>query len=130
MAPDDASRGRAVQRLQYLYAQLAAQMLNFQDRMPAAHVSRTGNSSDIFGTTGDAFAFAPVTAQLHLRGHRLVQNGVSTRTLEGLPVTLAACAVVSSVLVREEKELLPMAPGSIAARMSLLAGSRLVERVK
>lgn len=66
---------------------------------------------------------------------RLVQTGVSTRVLEALLLFMAACAVVSIVLSRREtgcggSKILYQDPGSIAAKMSLFAGSRFVERLR
>ncbi|KAK4444039.1 hypothetical protein QBC34DRAFT_361001 [Podospora aff. communis PSN243] len=62
----------------------------------------------------------------------LVQSELSTRLLEVLLLLMAVCAVVSFWLdgMGERVRVLPVDPGSVAARMALLGGSELVERLQ
>ncbi|KAK3326722.1 hypothetical protein B0H66DRAFT_551574 [Apodospora peruviana] len=62
----------------------------------------------------------------------LIQNELPTRLLEGFLLCMALAAVVSFWLVGMGKRtrVLPLDPGSVAARMALLAGSELVDRLE
>ena len=60
---------------------------------------------------------------------RLVQKEIPTRLLEGLLLCMACLGILVFWIVGD-LEVLPRDPGSIAAEMSLFAGSRMVERLR
>ena len=60
---------------------------------------------------------------------RLVQKEIPTRLLEGLLLCMA-CLGMLGFWVLGDLKVLPRDPGSIAAEMSLFAGSRMVERLR
>ncbi|KAF9888484.1 hypothetical protein FE257_008591 [Aspergillus nanangensis] len=90
-----------------LYGISIAQILNFQFRIPLAD------------TTPTQIRNGTMTHQ----EYRLFQSGLSTHLLVGLLLFMLACAVVA-YMTMGASELLPNNPCSIAARASLLAGSK------
>ncbi|KAB2572952.1 hypothetical protein DBV05_g8395 [Lasiodiplodia theobromae] len=59
---------------------------------------------------------------------RLVQSALATRMLEGALAAMALCATIHFALMPKTR-LLPYDPDSIAAKMKLFAGSRLVRMI-
>jgi hypothetical protein len=58
--------------------------------------------------------------------HRLRQNLVSTRVLQGLLIAMIVCALIS-LLTIDLRNVLPKNPCSIAAQASLVAGSQMMK---
>lgn len=77
----------------------------------------------------DSLISAKVTGQFtQLNKIRIVQNEVSTSILQALLSIIAACVAISFWSMNVRK-VLPKNAGSIAAQMSLLAGSDLVNKL-
>ncbi|KAK4043098.1 hypothetical protein C8A01DRAFT_32737 [Parachaetomium inaequale] len=135
--PLDALTGRdriaaMTARIDQVYAQLGAQALHFNFRRPMANITATAADPDGRPPPGNGTGKAEgvlFVAPPPGKG-RLAQTAVSTRVLEALLLCLAVCGGVSFWVLRGTEELLPADPGSVAARMGLLAGSELVERVR
>ncbi|TPX12840.1 uncharacterized protein E0L32_006720 [Thyridium curvatum] len=145
--------GRMLRTMNHLFAQLCAQTLGLVYRVPMAAVGATstaasarrrqegGNlpSSSSNPLTAAAAAesvpgadlprAAAATGTLLGGATRLEQSSVSTRILEGLLLGMAVAAAASFALGGGVR-VLPKNPGSLAARMSLLADSELVERLR
>lgn len=99
-------------RLEYLYRVAYSQSLNLDGRIPALKNNSSPLEATVFFTSTEA---------------RLLQDGTSTRVLEGLLVTMAVCAVMAYwMLGTGVRELVMMQPGSIAAAAALIAGSEMV----
>ncbi|KAK3313653.1 hypothetical protein B0H66DRAFT_594509 [Apodospora peruviana] len=111
-APDNTNI--MLKRIRHLYAQLTAQYMNYASRRSRSHIIESGLPN----------------ATVSTEPYRLVQNEVSTRILEVLLFALLLCGMVITWMVPTKELQLPLAPSSIAARMSLIAGSELVERLK
>lgn len=111
-----------LKRMETLWGHNMAQVLQTSHGVPWSSLSDGAR---------DAWAVAPevtgtvVDSVEHLR---LMQSAVSTRILEVLLLLMAGCGVVVVVLERKTK-ILPKDPGSIAAKMSLFAGSELVQMI-
>jgi hypothetical protein len=124
---------RMLRRIEHVYAQMTAQGLNFNQRapmQPAGSNTSTGMARDSNISSVRVFASEPAEASMVVNEtFRLVQNGISTRILQGLLAALTACCIASAVMAGRPPDL-PMSPGSIAGRMQLLAGSDLLERLQ
>jgi hypothetical protein len=124
---------RMLRRIEHVYAQMTAQGLNFNQRasmQPAGSNTSTGMARDSNISSVRVFASEPAEASMVINEtFRLVQNGISTRILQGLLAALTACCIASAVMAGRPPDL-PMSPGSIAGRMHLLAGSDLLERLR
>lgn len=71
------------------------------------------------------FATNPINGTINDNARlRLVQNAVSTRIIEGLLAAMLICGAIACVLEGNTR-ILPKDPGSIAARMSLLADAEI-----
>ncbi|KAK4155718.1 hypothetical protein C8A00DRAFT_31471 [Chaetomidium leptoderma] len=120
-----------IARINAVYAQLGAQALNLHFRRPMANLTSTSASSTAAAGRNHGRPSPPGSGRLEgtvsvpapLGRGRLVQTEVSTRLLEGLLLCLAVCGSVSFWVLRGTEKLLPADPGSIAARMALLAGT-------
>lgn len=112
--------------IESVYARMVAQQLRFS--------FRAANATAVGGDEAELLADLTVTLTDQAARLRLVQSAVSTRLLEGLLLAMALCAAVSRVLTtydrRWRRVVLPKDPGSVAAKMGLLAGSELVERLR
>ncbi|GME57882.1 hypothetical protein GTA08_BOTSDO01504 [Neofusicoccum parvum] len=113
------------------YAQVVAQAWRFGYRSADVVPSADGGAGTEISTV-EAALLAGLEAVV-VDGEtrlRLVQSRVSTALLEAALLLMVGCAVVGLVVGREEVRVLPRDPGSVASKMSLLAGSGLVERVR
>ncbi|KAK4208248.1 hypothetical protein QBC37DRAFT_379291 [Rhypophila decipiens] len=128
-----------LERIRHLYAQLAAQYINSEYRSTYHSTSATSTTSKETTAAGGSegkFVMTPtIQAKTMVSGDltcRLVQNLESTRILESLLLLLMICGLIIlwTSLQKKADVLLPLDPSSVAARMSLLAGSKLVERLK
>jgi hypothetical protein len=115
-----------IDRINTVYAQLSAQSLHYNFRRPTANLTAT-NETNGRPPPGSGSIEATISVPAPPGMARLVQTQLSTRFLQGLLLCLAACAGVSFWVLRGSERVLPADPGSIAARMGLLAGSELVE---
>lgn len=119
--------------IERVYARMVAQQLRFSFRAANATDRAVDDPS---APETDLLAGLTVTFTDQAARLRLVQSAVSTRLLEGLLLLMALCAAVSRVLTTWDSRwrgrllLLPRDPGSVAAKMGLLAGSELVERLR
>lgn len=68
-------------------------------------------------------------ATVYTHQQRLVQSALATRMLEGVLATMALCAATHFALTPKTR-LLPYDLGSVAAKMKLFAGSRLVRMIR
>ncbi|KUJ19489.1 uncharacterized protein LY89DRAFT_773942 [Mollisia scopiformis] len=111
-----------LQNMDHLYAQAAAQVLNFNYRTSAAPSPGTPWYDDIASPRNGT-----LTQQDRVR---LVQSMISTRILEAILAVIAFCAAIAWLLTRDAKKLLlPKNPASIAAKVSLLVDSELLETI-
>lgn len=115
-----------IARVGQVYAQLGAQALNYAFRQPIGSL----DASDGRPAPGRGRVEGVVSVSAGPGRGRLVQSGVATRVLEGLLLCLAVCGGVSFWVLRGTEGVLPVDPGSVAARMGLLVGSGLVERLR
>lgn len=120
--------------IERVYARIMAQQLRFSFRAANATSAADNPSAPETDLLANLTAtFTDQSARL-----RLVQSTVSTRLLEALLLAMALCAAVSRVLTTWfcgdgrgwRGRVLPRDPGSVAAKMGLLAGSELVERLR
>lgn len=95
--------------IQNVYSLIYAQSLNIGGRIAAEPTAQPFTGTLDFPSTSQA---------------RLIQDGTSTRILEGLLIAMLICAVVAFWLLGT-KDLLPAEPTSIAAVAALIAGSRM-----
>ncbi|RAH42332.1 DUF3433 domain-containing protein [Aspergillus brunneoviolaceus CBS 621.78] len=109
-APGDLSRYPAViNATQHLYRVLMAQGLNGNSRIFSANATTQRYSGTL----------------IRPNRVRLIQNGPSTRILEGCLAAMALSVLVACYFL-QTKEVIPVNPCSIAGAASLLAGSDLV----
>jgi hypothetical protein len=118
-----------IDRVNTVYAELGAQSLHFNFRRPTANLT-AANTTNGRPPPGSGSIQATISVPAPAGYARLVQTQLSTRLLQGLLLCLAACAAVSFWMLRGSEKILPADPGSIAARMGLLAGSEMVEIVR
>ncbi|KAF9632821.1 hypothetical protein BFW01_g3684 [Lasiodiplodia theobromae] len=118
--------------IERVYARIMAQQLRFSFRAANA-TSRAAAAAP----EADLIANLTATITDQATRLRLVQSTISTRLLEALLLTMALCAAASRVLTTTTTRdggwrgrVLPRDPGSVAAKMGLLAGSELVERLR
>ncbi|KAH8890608.1 hypothetical protein GQ53DRAFT_747359 [Thozetella sp. PMI_491] len=104
-----------IEQMRHLYAQLVAQSLHLNYRTDGDNGTASLSAKSVAGTI------------MNSSRARLIQSVPSTRILQALLFTIAACALTSLVLKRDHM-LLPASPGSLAARMALIAESRLLKR--
>lgn len=120
---------RFISSLERTYGSFAMLNLNVNYRraLPTNNTStplfdNNNNDSNTFASS--PFVTSPVTGVIKDGTRlRLVQSGPLTRTLEAILLALAVCGAVS-VLLEREACALPMDPGSVVAKMCLLAGGR------
>jgi len=122
-----------IEHVDTTFGQLAAQALYFQFRDSMDNITAgmvEGDGRPLPPRTVRATVNIPAAEG---RG-RLIQTEMSSRLLEVLLLCLVICTGVSLVLERrngvDTGRILPVDPGSIAARMSLLSGSELVKRLR
>lgn len=109
-------------RAQQVYGRIAAQDVHFHFRRALA--APGVRASFAFDVAGGAALSGSVTTT----ADRLVQSAGATRVLEALLAAMAACATVHFAVAWGAR-ILPKDPGSVAARMSLFAGSGVVRRL-
>jgi len=126
LAPRDALPAMLA-RITKVYQEMVALNLHFSYRAsPETEIQGRPTPGPITGM---------IRKELPLGRARLVQSELSTRLLEGLLAALVLCSGLSWWLVGrggrgiKRGEILPLDPGSVAAKMALLAGSELVERL-
>jgi hypothetical protein len=112
-----------LRKFSHVWAQLAAQILNFKYRNSTTTTNLTTLLS-ASGTTSD-FVTTPVQAQVIRESTRLVQSNISTRLLQGLIILLLTCATISFATAYKSA-VLPLNPATIAAQLSLMIDSGLV----
>jgi hypothetical protein len=110
---------RMISRINQLYQQLVAQSLHFNFRQSIASMTAGGG---VLGLTPKQIE-GSVRSAAHTR---LVQNALPTRSLECLLLILVFCEVASFWLVGKSRGL-PVDPGSLAGKMSLLVERGMVE---
>jgi hypothetical protein len=101
------------------YAELNARVQKMYSLVTAEILSTLHRDTKL--TTVDSTVKATATYSII----RLRQNEISTRILQGLLVWMMICAVVSLFTVRLSR-ILPKNPCSIAAQVSLVAGSQML----
>lgn len=114
--------GNLITRLEHVYGIYMAQILHtsFQPTL------QNNSSGDIANWTTSNPATAhfvtdPINGTLRNGSHlRMMQNAISTRIPQGVLATMLMCGVIACVLEGETR-ILPRDPGSIVAKMSLLA---------
>ena len=100
--------------IQHLHRVVWAQVINLKLRVPTT-TNHTGNITDpIRGTV------------INPHRTRLVQNSISTRVLEAMLATMLLCIAASAFLI-DTHQVLPKNPCNIAAVVSLLAGSKILD---
>jgi hypothetical protein len=114
---------RMMDRMQHLYAQLVAQSLHFNFRVPVNN--GTGGKSTRATSLTPGLATGTLVDSSRTR---LLQSSVSTRILEALLVIMLACAL-TTFLLNKRARILSTSPGSLAARMALLAESKILTRL-
>lgn len=101
--------------------------VNYRRALPPSNTSTPlfdNNNNDNNTFASSPFVTSPVTGFIKDGSRlRLVQSGPLTRTLEAILLALAVCGAVSVFLERDSCAL-PMDPGSVFAKMCLLAGGR------
>jgi len=121
---DPANMNRSIRRIETAMGKLSAEMISlaFRENFTGA----VDEGIPVPGTiTGS------IKVPLPPGRARLVQSSVSTRLLESLLSALVICSCASWWLVGGGRgEVLPVDPGSVAARMSLFTGSHLVEKLR
>lgn len=115
-----ANADRLISRMEQVYGRIGAQMLN-DFRIPM-----DPNISAALPGLLDPSTF---NATVYTHQQRLVQSALATRMLEGVLAMMALCAAIHSALTPKTR-LLPYDPGSIAAKMKLFAGSRLIRMIR
>lgn len=114
-------------KMEHLYRQLVAQNIHFEYRSPIS----SDNSSGVPGLDdflADALDPSFNGTVVDSTQYRLSQSVISTRILEVALLLMSICAVISWIFT-PSKRILPRDPGSIAAKMSLFAGSELLEKL-
>ncbi|KAH4044028.1 hypothetical protein HBH69_234610 [Parastagonospora nodorum] len=100
---------------------LYARMNSVYGRAAAQIMSREGRFTNLTSTSTTIPA-----QQTSYSTHRLRQNLVSTRVLQGLLIAMIVCALIS-LLTIDLRNVLPKNPCSIAAQASLVAGSQMMK---
>lgn len=125
---------RLIEAMRHQYAQIAAQTFRFAYRsealVPKASAPADGDDTATeMLLPGEAALLANLTATVEndRTRLRLKQSAISTRILEVLLLLMVVCAVASLVLTRGAVRILPKEPGSVASKMSLLAGSKFLD---
>lgn len=115
---------RSIRRIETAMGKLSAEVISLSFREPF-----TGAVDEGIPLPGSITG--SIRVPLPQGRARLVQSSVSTRLLESLLSALVICSCVSWWLVGGARgEVLPVDPGSVAARMALFAGSDLVEKLR
>jgi len=118
-----------IRRVDKLYGEIGAQALHFNFRRDMANITALRDAAKAGNPIPARTVKAVMKVPLPAGQGRLVQSEISTRLLEALLLALAVCAAISFWLMGDGK-VVPVDPGSIAARMALLAGSELVAKVR
>ncbi|EOD47958.1 hypothetical protein UCRNP2_5292 [Neofusicoccum parvum UCRNP2] len=113
---------RLIHRMSRVYGQTMAQEINANYRVPLSPANGTAASLAATDMLDSLSGTVVVNRQ------RLVQSPIATRILEGVLLAMALCAGLHFWLTPETR-ILPKDPGSVAAKMSLFAGSKLVRRI-
>lgn len=118
--------GAMISKINDVYQELGAVFLHANCRVPLRDgMARIeGRPEPARLIRGEILSFGPGEATV-----RLVQREVPTRLLEGLLLCMAGLGVLGFWLVGDVK-VLPRDPGSVAAQVSLFAGSKLVKRLR
>ncbi|KAH8887918.1 hypothetical protein GQ53DRAFT_826905 [Thozetella sp. PMI_491] len=117
------NRVATIEKVNKLYQRLVSLSLHMQYRCPLAEIRKL-DTGDPDGTS--QMVSQPVTAEvIDSSSTRLAQSAVSTRLLEGLLLLIVVLALMSFWLAGRTR-VVPLDPGTLAARMSLLVDSELV----
>jgi len=129
---------RLLQSMNRLYQRMVAQTLHFNFRRSLSDIPQHTAATDHSGKEpgkylvrqGSTVNGTIVSSSSTIR---FTQSVYSTRVLQGLLSTMVICVVVSIVLERRRygcnPNELPLDPGSLAARMVLLGGIQVLERL-
>ncbi len=121
-----ANRNSTIRKMDHLYAQMTAVALQLRYRVPVLNITHANGTP---AASSSKFISKPINGSAVVEIYRLAQSPISTRILEGLLLALTACTI-ASLLLAKDKKTLSQDPGSIAAGLRLLDGSKLVEQMR